>query len=76
MTTHDPNGTAARWHMGFMEHSYQINHKPEWANVAQDALSNDSQEISIANERNPKNFFNFLTNLITMYSWGKGTSSF
>lgn len=56
MTKHDPNGAAARWHMGFMEHSYQINHKPEWANVVQDALTNDSQEVNIANERNQMNF--------------------
>lgn len=57
MTEHDPNGTAARWHMGFMEHSYQINHKPEWANnVVQDALTNDSQDVNIANEETQRIF--------------------
>lgn len=57
MTEHDPNGTAARWHMGFMEHSYQINHKPEWANnVVQDALTSDSQDVNIANEETQRIF--------------------
>lgn len=57
MTEHDPNGTAARWHMGFMEHSYQINHKPERANnVVQDALTNDSQDVNIVNEETQRIF--------------------